>query len=380
MEQTPRRLSDAERLDWLRLIRSDNVGPVTFRQLLRACGSAAHALEQLPGLARRGGRRVPCRICPTATAERELARLAAIGGLAVASCEPAYPAALRAVDDAPPMIAVRGRAELFSAERQVAVVGARNASANGRRFAGDVSRDLSAAGFVVVSGLARGIDGAAHLGALGGIGGTTAVLAGGIDVIYPPEHAQLYQRVAAEGLVVGELPLGTEPQARYFPRRNRIISGLTRGTVVVEAALRSGSLITARFANEQGREVMAVPGSPFDPRCQGTNQLIRQGATLVGSAEEVLEVIDRTIILRQYSNHPQNNIDQSIDFAEEYESPAARTEILTLLGASPVEVDELLRQCHCSAPVMGMVLLELDLAGRLERHTGNRVSLLAGCA
>jgi DNA processing protein len=379
MEQNLRPLTDAERLDWLRLARSENVGPATFRRLLQRFGSPKLALERLPDLARRGGQR-SYRACPRDVATQELERLARMGGRAIAWVEPDYPTPLRAVEDSPAIITARGRFDLLTQPRQVALVGARNASANGRRFAHDMARDLSTAGFVIVSGLARGIDGAAHLGALGAPGGTIAVLAGGVDVIYPPEHANLYERLAQEGLIVAEMPPGTEPGARLFPRRNRIISGLSLGTVVIEAALKSGSLITARFANEQGREVMAVPGSPLDPRCRGTNRLIREGALLVEDATQVLEALNGIISLK--SNLPENfNFNtHDIDSEIENETPDARAEILTLLGPSPVEVDELLRQCHCSAPVMGMVLLELDLAGRLERHPGNRVSLLAKVA
>lgn len=380
MEPKQQPLSDSERLDWLRLSRSDNVGPATFRRLLQRFGSAKIALERLPDLARRGGQRGPYRAFPIAAAERELERLAALGARAIAWVEPDYPAALCAVEDSPPVITARGRFELLAHPRKVALVGARNASANGRRFAHDMARVLSGAGLAVVSGMARGIDGAAHLGALGAPGGTIAVLAGGVDVLYPPEHADLFDRLSVEGLIVAEMPPGAEPQARHFPRRNRIISGLSLGTVVIEAALKSGSLITARFANEQGREVMAVPGSPLDPRCRGTNRLIREGALLVEDAVQVLEAIDgisslKTTLPRNFKENAHD-----IDFETENETSDARNEILMLLGPSPVEVDELLRQCHCSAPVMGMVLLELDLAGRLERHPGNRVSLLAKVA
>lgn len=379
MEQELRPLTDTERLDWLRLARSENVGPATFRRLVQRFGSAKLALERLPDLARRGGQR-SYRACPPNLAREELERLDKLGARAIAWVEPDYPVALRAVEDSPAVITARGRTELLTRPKQVALVGARNASANGRRFAHDMARELSAAGFVVVSGLARGIDGAAHLGALAAPGGTIAVLAGGVDVLYPPEHASLYERLCKEGLIVAEMPPGTEPGARLFPRRNRIISGLSLGTVVIEAALKSGSLITARFANEQGREVMAVPGSPLDPRCRGTNRLIREGALLVEDATQVLEALDGTMGLNSTSPQNFNLSAHSIDSEKENETDDVRAEILTLLGPSPVEVDELLRQCHCSAPVMGMVLLELDLAGRLERHPGNRVSLLAKVA
>ena len=349
MEQTLRTLSDIERRDWLRLARSDNVGPATFGRLLQRFGSAKTALERLPDLAHRGGQRGPYRPFPVAAAEQELERLATLNARAIAWVEPDYPAALRAVEDAPPVITARGRFDLLTRPRQVALVGARNASANGRRFAHDMARSLSASGLVVVSGMARGIDGAAHQGALGGPGGTSAVLAGGIDVLYPPEHAELFARLAAEGLIVAEMPPGAEPQARYFPRRNRIISGLSLGVVVIEAALKSGSLITARFANEQGREVMAVPGSPLDPRCRGTNRLIREGAQLVEDADQVLEAIDG---IKSLNSSPSENFTfgiHDIDSEIENKTDDVRSEILILLGPSPVEVDELLRQCHCSA-------------------------------
>ena len=379
MEQKLRALSDDERLDWLRLARSDNVGPATFRRLIQRFGSAKLALERLPDLARLGGQRA-YRPFPLKAAEQELARLANLKARAIAWVEPDYPAALRAVEDSPPIFTARGRFDLLTRSRQVALVGARNASANGRRFANDMARELSATGMTVVSGMARGIDGAAHLGALTGPGSTIAVLAGGVDVLYPPEHEVLFERLADEGLIVAEMPPGTEPGARLFPRRNRIISGLSLGTVVIEAALKSGSLITARFANEQGREVMAVPGSPLDQRCRGTNRLIRECALLVEDAGQVLEAIGGIMNLKTRLPENFNSNAQDIDSEIENGTDNVRAEILTLLGPSPVEVDELLRQCHCSAPVMGMVLLELDLAGRLERHPGNRVSLLAKVA
>jgi DNA processing protein len=379
MEPVLRPLTDPERLDWMRLARSENVGPVTFRRLIDRFGSAKRALERLPDLAKNGGRRT-YNPCPLGLVEEEMERLAKMGGRAVAWIEPDYPAALRAVDDAPPVLTVRGRFDLLPRPRQVALVGARNASANGRRFAHDLARELASAGLVVVSGLARGIDGAAHAGALAAKGGTIAVLAGGVDVLYPPEHADLYDRMARDGLIVAEMPPGTEPGARLFPRRNRIISGLSLGTVVIEAALKSGSLITARFANEQGREVMAVPGSPLDPRCRGTNRLIREGALLVEDTAQVLEALGGIKSLNSTLLKNLNEPPYSIDSEIENGADDLRSTILDLLGPSPVEVDELLRQCHCSAPVMGMVLLELDLAGRLERHPGNRVSLLAKVA
>ncbi|MDY0885607.1 DNA-processing protein DprA [Dongia soli] len=375
-----RPLRDAERLDWLRLARSEGVGPVIFRQLLQRFGTAQHALEALPELSRRGGKQRAIQPFPAERARAEIEAAQAIGIRHLAFCEPDYPLALGAIDNAPPLITIRGRVELLGASK-IALVGARNASANGRKIAQDIARDLAAAGVVVVSGLARGIDCAAHLGAFQATaGGTIAVVAGGADVLYPPENQALFDRLSREGLVVAELPPGTVPQAKHFPRRNRIISGLSQAVVVIEAALKSGSLITARFALDQGRDVMAVPGSPLDPRCRGANHLIRQGALLVEEAAQILENLDGLSVLPQ--DYPSRSVapleaPQCVENADQNDTEVARRAILSQLGPSPVGVDELLRQCQCSAPVMGLVLLELDLAGRLERHPGNRVSLIA---
>ena len=373
---------EEEQLDWLRLARSGGIGPVTIRDLIAYFGTATKALEALPDLARRGGKARPVRICPRVAAEQEIATLARIGARLIARPDPDYPEALAALEDAPPVIAVKGRTELLRPTK-VALVGARNASANGRRIAREMGTDLARAGMVVVSGMARGIDTAAHLGALeasANQGGTIAVVAGGIDVLYPPENAALFDRLGSESLIVAEAAPGTEPIARHFPRRNRIISGLSLAVVVIEAALKSGSLITARYALDQGREVMAVPGSPLDPRCRGANRLIRDGAHLVEDFEQVLESLDG-FAAPQLKFHENLNFDhQPAEINTLNEADRVREDVLSLLGASPVMVDELVRQCHCSPPVLGMVLLELDLAGRLERHPGNRVSLLMQAA
>ncbi len=380
----PRRtLTDAERLAWLRLSRSENVGPITFRLLLQRFGTASAALEALPELAKRGGRAKPIRICPAAAAERELAALARLDARLIALCEPDYPAALAAADDAPPIFALRGHAHLLQ-RPAVALVGARNASANGRTLARRIAGALAEAGYLVVSGFARGIDTAAHEGALaapdpGGwdhSGATLAVLAGGVDVIYPPENAALYERLLAQGALLSEMPPGSEPQGRHFPRRNRIIAGLALGVLVVEAAQRSGSLHTARLAADYGREVMAVPGSPLDPRAQGCNRLLRQGATLIESAEDVLEALAGSTPPAAEPFQP------SFEFAPmtmpSPEEQAQATDIvMELLSPTAVSVDELIRQCQLSAALVGTVLLELELAGRLERHPGNRVALVA---
>ena len=363
-------LTDSERLDRLRLIRSENVGPVTFRALLRRFGSARAAIQALPDLARRGGRATPLRIYPAAQAEAELDAARRMGARILASDDADYPAPLAAIYDAPPLLYVRGDVALLQ-RKTVAIVGARNASANGRRLAEDIARDLGTAGFVVVSGLARGIDHAAHRGSLEA--GTIAAVAGGADVAYPPDNEELQRAIAERGAVVSEMPPGTIPKAKHFPRRNRMISGLSLGVLVVEAALQSGSLITARLALEQGREVLAVPGSPLDPRCRGTNDLIRQGATLAESGADVIAALDGMIRLPQSTAASDLQLSDTImDSTPDVD----RRTIEELLGPSPVAVDELLRQCHLSAPAVRSVLLELELAGRLERHPGNRVSLL----
>jgi DNA processing protein len=284
-----RELSSAERLAWLRLIRSENIGPVNFRRLLARFGTAEAAIAALPDLVRRGGRSRPIKLYPREAAESELSALETLGGRLIAVIEPDYPPALAALEDAPPVISALGDLGLLQ-RKSVAVVGARNASANGRRLARDLAAGLGTAGFVVTSGMARGIDAAAHVGALET--GTVAVVAGGLDVVYPPENEALYGEILARGLLVSEMPPATVPQAGHFPRRNRLISGMSLGVLVVEAARRSGSLITARYALEQGREVLAVPGSPLDPRARGCNDLLRQGAVLVESAEDVVEALE----------------------------------------------------------------------------------------
>jgi DNA processing protein len=346
--------------------------------MLRRFGSARAALAALPRLARRSthGRTVVA--VTRAAAEAELAAVDGIGAQLVCWGEPAYPPALAAIEDAPPVLTVCGGIELL-ARPMVAVVGARNASASGRRFARDLADALGRGGLVVVSGLARGIDAAAHLGALGT--GTVAVQAGGADIVYPDENRGLYASIGRQGAIVAELALGSEPQARHFPRRNRIISGMTLGVVVVEAAAHSGSLITARYALEQGREVFAIPGSPLDPRCRGSNDLLRHGATLVETAEDVLsqlaplrreEVPPRPVVYPiPAPNLPEPPPGDGFAPADE----AGLDLILHLLGRTPVAVDELVRQCQLTAATVATLILELELAGRVERHPGNLVSL-----
>ena len=368
-----RPLSDSERLDWLRLTRSENVGPITFMALLDRYGSAAQALDALPELARGGGRKRAIKLCSKSAAEREIKALAELDGRFIGCHEPGYPAPLAALADAPPLIAIRGHGHLLESDI-VAMVGARNASANGVRFARQLAAELGAADFAVVSGMARGIDTAAHRGALES--GTLAVMGGGVDVVYPKQNAALYEEIVARGVVIGEPPLGTVPQARHFPRRNRIISGLARGGVVVEAAPRSGSLITARLGGEQGREVFAVPGSPLDPRSRGCNGLIRDGATLVQGAEDIVEALAG--VMQKTLDEPRQDEFSAPDMAAvgESELAAARPRLLELLGPSPVPIDELLRQSRLTPALLLTILLELELAGRLERHVGGQVSLI----
>jgi len=363
----------------LRLARTEGVGPVAFRRLLARFGSAAAALDALPRLARAGGRAEPPRIPAPGQANRELDRVAALGGCMLFLGEPGYPDLLARLDDAPPALAVLGDPALLAA-RSVAVVGSRNASANGQRLAEMLAADLAAAGLPVVSGLARGIDTAAHRGALKS-GFTIGCIAGGIDITYPLENAKLQDEIAARGALVAEAPPGTSPQARHFPRRNRVISGLALGVVVVEAAPRSGSLITARLAAEAGREVFAVPGSPLDPRSRGANGLIRDGAVLVETAQDVLDGLPAGAAALRTPPGFGESLAESPPGAPETppgEHERVMDAVLQLLGPSPTAVDDLIRRCQLSGPAVLSVLLDLELAGRIETLPGNRVALLGG--
>jgi len=367
-----RELSSSERLDWLRLIRSENVGPITFFQLLGRFGTATKALEALPELARKGGRKKPIRIYPLADAKREMDSVAAFGGRMIAATEPDYPTALRMIADPPPVITIRGHAQLLNRDI-LAIVGARNASAVALRLTSQISGDLTREKIIIASGLARGIDTAAHQASLSG--GTIAVVGGGIDYPYPRENQPLQEEIYDRGCVIAEQPIGTVPQARHFPRRNRIISGLALGVLVVEASPRSGSLITARMALEQGREIFAVPGSPMDPRAKGTNNLIRNGATLTESADNILEE------LQNIRHRPLKEPDQPLlpflnpDQPAEQELDRSRPDIITYLSPTPIEIDELIRLTGQPPSIILTILLELELAGRIERHFGNRVSI-----
>jgi len=362
-------ITEADRIDRLRLIRSDNVGPRTFNALIAHFGNARAALEHLPELARRGGASRSGRICSEEQARAEIAAGQKIGVTLTAPDEAAYPPRLATLEDAPPLLGIRGVREVML-RPIIAIVGSRNASGAGLKFAGQLARDLGDAGFIVISGLARGIDQAAHRATIES--GTVAVLAGGHDKIYPPEHGDLLAALLDHGGAISEMPLGHVPRAHDFPRRNRLISGASLGVVVIEAAHRSGSLITARMAAEQGREVFAVPGSPLDPRAAGTNDLIKQGAALVTEASDVINAI-QPILARPVVLEAREDDDAPLDFEID---PNVRGRIVALLGPSPISLDDLIRMSGLSPALVRTVLLELELAGRLERHGGGLVTLI----
>ena len=365
----PKAITDAERRDRLRLSRTETVGPVTAAALMSRFGSARQVLEALPHLAQRGGRTAPLKICTIAEADRELEAGARLGARLITAGEPDFPTQLAALDPPPPLLWALGHAKLLS-KPAVAIVGARIASAGGQRFARQLALELGQAGYVIASGMARGIDGAAHEGSLPT--GTIAVLGGGVDDIYPSEHAGLYRRIADAGCVVSENAVGRKAKAMDFPRRNRIISGLSVGVVVVEAELRSGSLITARLAGEQGREVFAVPGSPLDPRARGTNDLIRQGAVLCEGAADVIEVLRRPLRLREQGDlfaAPPTDHD-ALDRAAE----RLRENVFALVSPTPAPIDEIVRALATPAPPIFAALVELSLAGRVELLPGGLVA------
>lgn len=364
-----------EIIDSLQLSRSRSIGPITFRQLIARFGSASAALTAVPALLRKSNSTARFSLRPRDEAKRELDAIIRLGAWVIPLQSNAYPEALAATEDAPPILIGLGSQELI-ARKTIAVVGARNASANGRRLARQFASDLGAETLVVASGLARGIDTAAHQGALDT--GTVAVVAGGLDIVYPAENQGLFEAIAERGTVLSEMAPGTRPQARYFPRRNRIVSGLSLGTLVVEAARNSGSLITARLALEQGREVFAVPGSPLDPRSQGGNDLIRQGAILTESAEDILRSLEssfeKPVIVRQA-------LEKSVFCTpanDESEIAEAHGDIVSLLSDTPVAVDELIRQCQLSPAAVSSAILELELSGTIDRLPGNMVALRSG--
>jgi len=368
-------LTERQRIAWLRLIRSDNVGPVTFRELINHFGSAETALEMLPELSRRGGASRSIRVAGRAEAEQELEIAERHGAGFVGIGEPDYPPLLRQIDGAPPLLAVKGNRKVTAAPA-VGIVGARNASISGIKFASLVAREVGRTGYVVVSGLARGIDTAAHRASLST--GTIAAMAGGLDKTYPPENIGLLEELTdGQGLAVSEMPFGWEPRARDFPRRNRLIAGMALGLVVVEAAVRSGSLITARNAADFGRLVFAVPGSPLDPRCEGTNGLLKDGATITTTPEDVLEALrplsePDLFTPRPGAGEPAEDVAPGLRLPP---SDGERDRIADALSQVPAEIDEIIRHTRVPAATVYLVLLELDLAGRLQRHVGGGVSL-----
>ena len=363
--------SDEERLARLRLIRSENVGPVNFMRLLARFGDARAALDALPEIARRNGRK-RLRIAGAAEAEQEAGALERIGGRLVMAGDADYPSRLAQAEGSPPVLSVIGDPALLQ-RPTLAVVGARNCSANGRTLCRRIVTDLAAEGYVIVSGLARGIDAEAHEAALET--GTAAVVAGGIDIFYPPENADLQRRIAERGVIVAEQRFGAEPKARHFPRRNRVISGLSLGVLVVEAALRSGTLITARYAGEQGREVFAVPGSPLDPRARGANRLIRDGARLVESADDILDELSAGgPSLFQGLPGRFDGPPAAEEIAVETEDTARRA-LVEALSPEPAEADSLMRAAGLGPSDFNALILELEIAGRVRRHAGNRYAL-----
>lgn len=365
-------LRGTDPIDALRLIRSENVGPMTFFQLVKFCGSVAKAIEMAPGLSQRGGRKKPIKIASKADAQKEYEALTKFGAKLLLFGQPEYPRLLQTIADAPPVLTVRGHLHLFAHDRLVGVVGARNASANGCAFARKLAGELGAEKYTVVSGLARGIDAHAHRGALAT--GTVAVIGGGIDNIYPPENEALFNEIAEAGAILSEMPFGMKPHAHSFPGRNRIIAGMTRGVAVIEASQKSGSLITAHDALDYGREVFAVPGSPMDPRCAGTNALIKQGATMLESARDVIAA------LAPMGSLPLAEPD-SDGFHEPHSTPSdeilrdARDAVRQALSPSPTLLEEVLHSTGLTPHLLMAVLLEFELAGRLQRHPGAKVSL-----
>lgn len=369
-------LSDDQRVSWLRLIRSQNVGPATFRDLISHYGTADRALEALPELARHGGAASRIRISSIDDALKELDLATRIGARFVGIGEPDYPPALRAAEACPPLICVLGSCETLC-RQSLAVVGSRNASIAGHKLAQRLSAEISQEGYTIVSGLARGIDTAAHKASVDR--GTTAVFAGGVNHVFPEQNTELARQILdKKGAIVSEMPLGWQPRSHDFPRRNRIITGLSQAVLVVEAARRSGSLITARLANEMGRSVLAVPGSPLDPRSEGTNNLIRSGATLIRSADDIMEALSP--LDSAFASQQDYHLEQDRSIYEAGEQSLAelgddtRQKLADMIGPSPVHIDDIVRLCDASPAAVQLALLEMSLAGVLERHPGGLVS------
>lgn len=362
-----------EKMSWLRLSRTENIGPVTFYRLIEAYGSASKAIDALPDLAKRGGRAKPLIAAPLTQVEREYQAIKKFGGDIICAAETDYPVSLAAIDDAPPVVTYTGNIALLK-KSCVGIVGSRNASLNGRKFTEKLAHDLGTAGATVISGLARGIDTAAHAGSLDT--GTVAVLGGGLDIIYPPENKDLYAQIRERGLIIAESPFGQQPFAQSFPRRNRIISGLSQGVVIVEATFKSGSLITARMAGEQGRDVFAVPGHPLDPRAEGPNALIRDGAGLIRNAGDVLESLSTFQSGSLQDSASQKYEPLNIQPVDNQTLDRVRDEVMSCLSHTPVSVDEIIRSAALPAAAVQIVILEMELAGRVQRLPGHRISLI----
>ncbi len=373
-----KQLSEKEKLAWLRLARSENVGPMTFRDLLAQFCLPSEALKQINAMAKRGGRSSPVHITSEKEAMAELQKAGEMKAQLILSCEERYPARLKAIEDKPPVLAVKGHLSLFK-ERAVAMVGTRNASLNGKQIAARLSKELAQEGVVVVSGLARGIDAAAHEGVLSldeSPAMTIAVVGTGLDVVYPAENEKLAEKLGLSALVVSEFPFGTKPHPTNFPKRNRIISGLSQGVVVVEAQARSGSLITARLALEQGRDVFAVPGSPTDPRSEGTNRLLKQGAFLVESVKDILDEIGNERALEFSDTIDESEFEAEPLRIDEKMLDEVRETVLKNLSVQTTSIDSLIEECSLPTPLVNVVLTELELAGRIQRFAGNKVSLI----
>ncbi|WP_420549687.1 DNA-processing protein DprA [Curvivirga sp.] len=363
-------LSYEEKLSRLRLIRSENIGPITFRHLIARYGTAKEALKAIPDIAKQGGRKKPFKLFPLSAAEKEWHQLDKLGGQFIFLNSDEYSFPLSNTETAPPVISVTGNPHLLK-ERIIGIVGGRNASLNGKKLAHRFAEVLGVEGFTIASGMARGIDTSAHEGSIKS--GSIAVLAGGVDIIYPKENSDLYARLKSEGLLVSEMPLGSKPQARHFPNRNRIISGLSEGILVLEAALKSGSLITARFANEQGRDVFAVPGSPMDARSRGCNDLIRHGAAITETPDDILNTLQtQKANLSEPANHSTFEI--PLNQVQECDLDKWRGKLLNALSAEPVSMDDLIRDMDAPASEVICLVIELEITGHLYRHSGNKIA------
>lgn len=370
MEYKTKILSNQEKLDWIRLIRSENIGPRTFINLLDIYGSASEALKKIPQMSLRGGRSKPIKVCSLDSAKKEVELCKKYGARVIALCENEYPKILRNIPDPPPVITVLGDVNIFK-KKSISLVGSRNASANSCKIVSELARDIGKGGFNTVSGLARGIDACVHKSSIDT--GTIAVIAGGINNIYPQENRSLYAEIPKKGIIISEMPFNTIPKPHYFPRRNRIISGLSLATIVIEARLNSGSLITASYALDQGRDVFAVPGSPADPRSKGSNSLIKKGAYVVETFQDILDVLSGIGSLKENTGFDFETlkivVDDNVDLSD------ARSEVISKLGINPTLTDDIIRYTGLSASIVITILLELELAEKVDRIEGNKFSL-----